>query len=70
MSVIDIRTTSPSNRLNSGGGIIGVPVKKVVMSGIVLLLVNQFLRLSNLRDNNEVEESFLKISSPFLNIEH
>ena len=65
MSVIDIRTTSPSNRLNSGGGIIGVPVKKVVMSGIVLLLVNQFLRLSNLRDNNEVEESFLKIISKY-----
>ena len=70
ISVIDICTKSPSNKLNSGGGIIGVPVKKVVMSGTVLLLVNQFLRLTKSRDINEVEESSLNINSLFLNIEH
>lgn len=70
ISVIDICTKSPSNKLNSGGGIIGVPVKKVVMLGTVLLLVSHFLRLTNPRDINEVEESSLNINSPFLNIEH
>jgi len=57
-----MRTKSPSNKLNSGGGIMGVPVKKVVMLGMELLLVSHSLRLSNSRDINEVEEWSLNIS--------
>tara|TARA_B000000460_G_C21182341_1_gene250253 strand:+ start:303 stop:515 length:213 start_codon:yes stop_codon:yes gene_type:complete len=70
MSVIDMLTVSPCNKLNSGGGIIGVPVKKVVMLGTVLLVVNHFLRLSNSLDISEVEESALNINFPALNMEH
>jgi hypothetical protein len=62
ISVIAMRTKSPSNKLNSGGGIMGVPVKKVVMLGMELLLVSHSLRLSNSRDINEVEEWSLNIS--------
>ena len=70
MPVIDMLTMSPCNKLNSGGGIIGVPVKKVVMLGTELLEVNHFLRLSNSRDISEVEELALNINSPALNMEH